>query len=95
MNSTVVLTHYFPLAASNNTICALITKDEGNQKEEVNKLLVLEKDKFEEEIQVNEEEKEYQDEYNKLFGEDQETESIILYKKKILRDKSDKEKRFI
>jgi hypothetical protein len=34
------------LAASNNTICALITKDQGDQKEEVNKLLVLEKDKF-------------------------------------------------
>jgi hypothetical protein len=48
MNSTIVLTHYSPLAASNNTICALITKDQANQKEEINKLLVLEKEKFEE-----------------------------------------------
>jgi hypothetical protein len=103
MNSTVALTHYSPLATSNNTVCALITKDEGNQKEEVNKLLVLEKDKFEEEIQLSDEKKEYQDEYNKLFVEDQEIESIVLYKKKDFenakpikssqkRDKSDKEK---
>jgi hypothetical protein len=37
MNSTVALTHYSPLAASNNTVCALITKDQTDQKEEVNK----------------------------------------------------------
>jgi hypothetical protein len=68
---------------SNNTVCALITKDQGDQKEEVNKLLSLEKDKFEEETQLSEEENDYQNEYNKLFGEDQEIESIVLYKKKL------------
>jgi hypothetical protein len=30
MNSTVALTHYSPLAASNNTVCALMTKDQGD-----------------------------------------------------------------
>jgi hypothetical protein len=103
MNFTVALTYYFFLATINNTVCALITKDEINQKEEVNKLLVLEKDKFEEDTPLSEEEKEYQDEYNKLFGEDQEIESIILHKDKDIKkiksikisqkgDKSQKEK---
>jgi hypothetical protein len=83
MNFTVALTHYSPLAASNNTVCALITKDQGDQKE-VNKLLSLKKNKFEEETQLSEEKKEYQNEYNKLFGEDQVIESIILYKENII-----------
>jgi hypothetical protein len=43
MNSTVALKHYSPLAASKNTVCALITKDQGDQKEKINKLLVLKK----------------------------------------------------
>jgi hypothetical protein len=30
MNSTVVLTHYSPLATSDNTVCALIRKNQGN-----------------------------------------------------------------
>jgi hypothetical protein len=67
MNSTVALTHYSPFAASNNSVCALITKDEINQKEEVNKLLILEKEKFEKNTLLSEEEKENQDKYNKLF----------------------------
>jgi hypothetical protein len=46
--------HYFPSAAS-NAVCALITKNKRNQKKEINKLLALEKDKFEEEIQLSEE----------------------------------------
>jgi 5'-3' exonuclease len=33
MNSTVALSHYSPLAPSNNTVCALITKDQSDQKE--------------------------------------------------------------
>jgi hypothetical protein len=99
MNSTVALTHYSPLAASNNTVCVLISKDEINQKEEVNKLLVLEKEKFEEDTPLSEEKKEYQNEYNKIFGEDQEIESIILRNNKNAEkkfsqkgDKSEKEK---
>jgi hypothetical protein len=85
MNSTVALTHYSLWAASNNTVCALITKDEINQKKNINKLLVLEKDKFEEDTPLSKEEKEYQDEYNKLFGEDQEIENIIMHKDKDLK----------
>jgi hypothetical protein len=50
MNFTVALTHYSPLAASNNIVCVLIRKDQIDQKEEVNKLFVLEKEKFEEDI---------------------------------------------
>jgi primosomal protein N' len=82
MNSSVALSYYSPLAANNNTICMLITKDQDKQKEEVNNLLSLEKEKFEEESPSNEEEKEYQDEYNKLFGDDQEIENIVLQKDK-------------
>jgi hypothetical protein len=36
--------------------------------------------KFEEEIQLSEEEK-YQEEYNKLFGENQKIENTFLFKK--------------
>jgi CRISPR/Cas system CMR subunit Cmr4 (Cas7 group RAMP superfamily) len=82
MNSTVALTHYSLLAANNNTVCALITKDQRNQKEKVNKLLSLERKKFEEKIQLSEEE-EYQNKYNKLFGKDQEIEKGDESKKKI------------
>jgi hypothetical protein len=66
MNSTVALSHYSPLAPNNNTVCVLITKDQIDQKEEVNKLLVLEKEKFKEDTQLSDEEREYQDEYNKI-----------------------------
>jgi hypothetical protein len=52
---------------------------------------------------LSDKEKEYQNEYNKLFGEDQEIEDIVLYKEKELKisksikssqkgDKSEKEK---
>jgi hypothetical protein len=39
INSTITLSHYSPLVVNNNTVCALITKDQIDQKEEVNKLL--------------------------------------------------------
>jgi hypothetical protein len=63
----------------------------------------LEKDKFEEDTSLSEKEKEYQNEYNKLFGKNQEIESIILHKDKNIKkiksikisqkgDKSQKEK---
>jgi hypothetical protein len=81
MNSSVALSYYSPLAANNNAICLLITKDQDKQKEEVNNLLSLEKEKFEEKSPMNEEEREYQDEYNKLFGDDQEIEDIIQQEK--------------
>jgi hypothetical protein len=59
MNSSVALSYYSPLAANNNAICLLITKDQDKQKEEVNKLLSLEKEKFEEESPLNEEERSF------------------------------------
>jgi hypothetical protein len=45
----------------------------------------LEKKKFEEKIQLSEEE-EYQNEYNKLLKNNQEIESIILYKENKIED---------
>jgi hypothetical protein len=77
MNSSIALSYYSPLAANNNAVCLLITMDQDKQKEEVNKLLSLEKEKFEEESPMKEE-KEYQDQYNKIFGDDQEIEDINL-----------------
>jgi uncharacterized protein YpmB len=70
------------LTTNNNAIYLLITKDQNKQKEEVNNLLSLEKEKFEEESPMSEEEKEYQDQYNNLFGDDQEMENIVLLKDK-------------
>jgi hypothetical protein len=58
MNSSVTLSYYSLLAANNNAVYMLITKDQDKQKEEVNKLLSLEKEKFEE-APMNEEEREY------------------------------------
>jgi hypothetical protein len=52
---------------SNNTVCVLITKDQKDQKEK---------------WQLSKEEKKYQDEYNKLFTKNQETESVVVYKEK-------------
>jgi hypothetical protein len=77
MNSFVALSHYSPLAANENAICILISKDQTEQKEEVNVFVSLEKEKFEEESPMSENEKEYQIEYNKIFGEDQEIEDIV------------------
>jgi hypothetical protein len=82
MNSSVALSHYSPLAANNNVVCILISKDQIEQKEEVNILILLEKEKFEEESPMSENEKEYQIEYNKIFGDDQEIEDIIQQQEK-------------
>jgi hypothetical protein len=79
MNSSIALSYYSPLPLNNNAVCLLLTKDQDEQKIEVNNLLSLEK---EEKSLLNEEEKEYQDEYNRLFGDDQEIENIIQQKKK-------------
>jgi hypothetical protein len=76
MNSSVALSHYSPLAANNNAVCILIS-NQIEQKEEVNVLVSLEKEKFEEESPMSENEKEYQIEYNKIFGDDQEIEDIV------------------
>jgi hypothetical protein len=80
MNSIVALSHYSPLAANNNTVCALIIKDQLNQKEEVNKLLILEKDKFKKNTQLSDEEREYPNEYNRIFRDDLEIEDIVRQK---------------
>jgi hypothetical protein len=77
MNSSVALLYYSPLASNNNAVCLLITKDQNEQKIEVNNLVTIEKEKFEENSSLNKEKKEYQDEYNRLFGDDQEIENII------------------
>jgi hypothetical protein len=45
----------------------------------------LEKEKCEEEVQLSEEE-EYQNKYNKLFGEDQEIENIVLSEENKIED---------
>jgi hypothetical protein len=82
MNSTVALSYYLLLVINNNTVYALIIKDQADQKEEVNKLLILEKEKFEEDTPLSDSEREYQDEYNKIFGDDKEIEDIILQKEK-------------
>jgi hypothetical protein len=82
MNSSVTLSHYSPLAANENAVCILISKDQIEQKEEVNILISLEKEKFEEEFPMSEKEKEYQIEYNKIFGDDQEIEDIIQQQEK-------------
>jgi hypothetical protein len=74
MNSSVALSHYSPLAANINVVCILISKDQIEKKEEVNVLVLLEKEKFKEESSMNKNEKEYQIEYNKIFGDDQEIE---------------------
>jgi undecaprenyl pyrophosphate synthase len=78
MNSLVALSYYSPLAANNNTVCFLITKDQDKQKEEVNNLVSLEKEKFEEKSSIDDEEKEYQYQYIKMFGDDQELEDMVL-----------------
>jgi hypothetical protein len=36
MNSSVALSYYSLLASNNNAVCLLITKDQDEQKEEVN-----------------------------------------------------------
>jgi hypothetical protein len=51
-NSTVDLSYYSPLAANTNAIYILLKKNPKNQKEEVKRLLIFEKEKFEEEIQL-------------------------------------------
>jgi hypothetical protein len=77
MNSSVALSYYSPLASNNNAVCLLLTKDHSEQKIEVNNLLSLEKEKFEEKFLLNKEQEEYQNEYNRLFGDDQEIEDLV------------------
>jgi hypothetical protein len=77
MNSSVALSSYSPLALNNNAASLLLTKDQNEQKVEINNLLSLEKEKFEEKSTLNKEEEEYQNEYNRLFGPDQEIENIV------------------
>jgi hypothetical protein len=81
MNSSVALSYYSSLASNNNAVCLLLTKDQDEQKMEVNNLLLLEKEKFEEKSLLNKEE-EYKNEYNRLFGDDQEIEDIVQQKEK-------------
>jgi hypothetical protein len=70
------------LENENNAVCILISKDQIEQKEEVNILLSLEKEKFDKEFQMSEDETEYQSEYNKIFGDNQEIEDIIRQKER-------------
>jgi hypothetical protein len=82
MNSSVALSHYSPLTANNNAVCILVSKDQTEQKEEINVLSSLEKEKFIEDSPISEKEKEYQIEYNKIFGDDQEIEDIVQQQEK-------------
>jgi hypothetical protein len=81
MNSSVALSYYSPLASNNNAVCLLLTKDQNEQKIEVNNLLSLEKEKFEEKSLLSKKE-EYKNEYNRLFGADQEIEDTVHQKEK-------------
>jgi hypothetical protein len=82
MNSSVPLSHYSPLAANNNAVCILVSKDQTEQKEEIDVLSSLEKEKFTEDSPISEKEKEYRIEYDKIFGDDQEIEDIVQQQEK-------------
>jgi hypothetical protein len=70
MNSSVALSHYSPLAANDNAVCIIISKDQIEQKEKVNVLLSLEKEKFEEEYPMSKNEKEYRIAYETIAKND-------------------------
>jgi hypothetical protein len=45
-NPNLLIDYYSKNNANNNAVCFLITKDQDKEKEEVNKLLVLEKENW-------------------------------------------------
>jgi hypothetical protein len=63
-------------------VCWSIDIPSKNQKEEIKKLLAFKKEKFEKEIQLNEEDEEYQEKHNQLFDKNEEIKNIILSSKK-------------
>jgi siroheme synthase (precorrin-2 oxidase/ferrochelatase) len=77
LNSTIVLGYYSSLVSNEETIAALIEKDIIElQKENVEKLLIFEKEKFEENMEISDDDLEYEKEYKEIF-KDEEIEEIV------------------
>jgi hypothetical protein len=77
LNSTIALGYYSPTASNEGAIATLIEKEVIQpQREKVEKLILFEKEKFEENLKVLEDDLDYGKEYKEMF-EDEEIEELV------------------
>jgi hypothetical protein len=77
LNSTIALGYYSPTASNEEAIATFMEKDVIQlQREKVEKLILFEKEKFEENMEIFDDDLDYEKEYKEMF-EDEETEELV------------------
>jgi hypothetical protein len=73
LNSSVALGlgYYSPTASNEETIVTSIEKDTEPQKEKIEKLITFEKEKFEKNMELSDDDLEYQKKYKKMFDDEE------------------------